>query len=91
VAAAQAQGDRVKPQEVDLFLDTNRARALLFLGRTHEAEAIYLGNRGKKFSAEGKEVWEDAILDDFDSFQKAGLSNPELDEIRKLLSPHQDK
>jgi hypothetical protein len=83
--ASSEEGKKIAPS--DLFLDTNRAHALLFLGRNQEAEAIYLGNRGKKFSADGKEIWEDAILDDFDTFQKAGITNPEMDKVRKLLSP----
>jgi tetratricopeptide (TPR) repeat protein len=71
----------------DLFLDTNRAHALLFLGRTQDAEAIYVGNKGKKFHPDGDEIWEEAILDDFNTFDAEGLKNTEIPTIRKLLSP----
>jgi tetratricopeptide (TPR) repeat protein len=86
-ALASAEAGQKLGTSENLFLDTNRAHALLFLGRTQEAEAIYLGNRGKKFDPKGDEIWEAAVLDDFNSFDKDGLTNPEIPRIRKLLSP----
>ncbi len=66
---------------------TNRAHALLFLGRTKEAEAVYLGHRGEKVFANSDEKWEDAILTDFDDLSKAGITNPEFARLRALLKP----
>ena len=83
--ASTEAGKKLNPS--DLFLDTNRAHALLFLGQTQEAENIYLGNRGKKFDPKENEVWEQAILDDFNSFDKENLTNPEIPKIRQLLTP----
>jgi len=69
----------------DLVAQTNRAHALLFLGRTKEAEAIYLGHRGENVFTNSEEKWEQAILGDFDDLEKAGLTNPEIARIRALL------
>ena len=89
-AGALASTDAGKKLEAsDLFLETNRAHALLFLGRTQEAEAIYLGNRGKKFDPKQEQTWEEAILKDFDELEAGGLTNPEVPRIRRLLSPEQ--
>ena len=37
----------------DLLIETNRAHALMFLGRTGEARALYLDHRGKPTSLDG--------------------------------------
>lgn len=60
-----------------------RAEALLFLNRNQEADAIFLGNRGKD---NGWQRWEDLVLNDFDVLEKAGLTNPEMTRLRPLLS-----
>ncbi len=73
--------------EADLHIDTNRAHALLFLGRVPEADAIYLGNIGKKMAPGSDEVWNAAVLQDFDDLEKGGLISPEFARLRKLLQP----
>ncbi len=69
----------------DIHIDTNRAHALLFLGRTSEADAIYLGNSGKKMDPNSDQTWNDAILKDFDDLEKGGITSPEFARLRKLL------
>ncbi|HLH12368.1 MAG TPA: tetratricopeptide repeat protein, partial [Methylovirgula sp.] len=64
------------------WLYTNRAHALMFLGRTDEARSLYLQYRNQKNVQEGKS-WAAVILDDFAELRKAGLSNPLMDEIEK--------
>jgi lipoprotein NlpI len=89
-AGALASTDAGKKlDDSNLYLDTNRSHALLFLGRTQEAQAIYLGNRGKKLDPKQEQTWDMAILKDFDELEEAGLTNPELSQIRRLLSPDQ--
>jgi tetratricopeptide (TPR) repeat protein len=85
-AGALASSDEaLKLDPKSLIAQTNRAHALLFLGRTKEAEAIYLGHRGETVFTNSDEKWEPAILGDFDDLEKAGLTNPEIARIRALL------
>ena len=79
--AAADQAISVAPDKIWLY--TNRAHALMFLGRVDEARALYLKYRGQK--VDGK-PWEAAILGDFAEFRKAGLTNPLMDEIGKLFT-----
>ena len=73
----------------NLFLETNRAHALLFLGRTQEAEDIYVGNRGKKLDPQQDDIWDEAVLKDFNDLEAGGLKSPEIARLRKLLAPEQ--
>jgi hypothetical protein len=66
------------------WLYTNKADALMFLGRVDEARAIYLGRRGQ---ASLGRSWESMILEDFAAFRKAGLTSPLMDEIEKTFAP----
>ena len=54
-------------------IDSNRAHALLLLGRTEEARKLYLAHRGKRISTASDETWEDAITADFDALRAAGV------------------
>jgi len=86
-AGALASTDAaIKISPSDLYVATNRAHALLLLGRTQEADAIYLGNRGKKMETDSDTTWEQTILKDFDDLEAAGITNPEIPRLRKLLS-----
>jgi hypothetical protein len=69
----------------NLSLETNQAHALLFLGKIEEAEQIYRKNIGKTVDLNGKQSWEQVVLEDFDKFEKDGLSSPEFDRVRKIL------
>jgi tetratricopeptide (TPR) repeat protein len=62
-----------------LWLYTNRAHALMLLGRTDEARAIYLEYRSK-MEQDGK-PWEHAITGDFAALRAEGITNPLMDEI----------
>jgi len=85
-AGSLASSDEaIKLDPKDLAAHTNRAHALLFLGRTKEAEAVYLGHRGEKVFANSDQKWEDAILTDFDDLSKAGITNPAFARLRALL------
>ena len=63
----------------DISIAANRAHALMLLGRTDEARAIYLAHRGEQV---GEAMWEKLLLDDFDALRNAGLNNPLMDEIK---------
>jgi tetratricopeptide (TPR) repeat protein len=72
------QAIALAPNETWLY--TNRAHALMFLGRVDEARTLYLQNRGAQNVQEEKS-WERVILEDFAELRKAGLTYPLMDEI----------
>jgi hypothetical protein len=67
------------------WLHSNRAHALMFLGRVEEARVLYLNYRGEKDVVDGKS-WETAILEDFAEWRKIGLTSPLMDEIETLFT-----
>jgi tetratricopeptide (TPR) repeat protein len=75
---AADQSISVAPNEVWLY--TNRAHALMFVGQVDEARALYLQYRGEK-KVQGEKSWETVILEDFAELRKAGLTHPLMDEI----------
>jgi len=79
---AADQAISLTPDEIWLY--TNKAHALMFLGRVDEARTIYVRYHGE-MNVEGKS-WDTAIHDDFVELRKAGLTNPLMDEIEKLFS-----
>ncbi|MEI9960584.1 MAG: hypothetical protein WDM76_05450 [Limisphaerales bacterium] len=78
-----------KLDNTNLHLDTNRAHALLFLGRIQEAETLYLSHRDQKMDSTqaDSKTWNQAILEDFDALIKAGLTNANFAHLRELLKP----
>jgi tetratricopeptide (TPR) repeat protein len=81
-AAALATTERYKGPDY-LPIETNRAHALLLLGRMRDARAIYLKYVGQDVMGSGP--WEKIILQDFDSLEKKGLGTPEMAKIRAEL------
>ncbi len=77
-------------QPDNLMPATNRAHALMFLGRARQARALYLKYKGQRI-AEGGDLWEEAILKDFAEFEKASLTHPQMDEIRAAFSSAPEK
>ncbi len=67
----------------NLVIETNHAHALLFLGRTEEARAIYVGHKGERI---GKSKWEAAIAQDFKEFRARGLGHPAMAAVEKSLA-----
>jgi hypothetical protein len=74
--AAADQAISLAPGEIWLY--TNRAHALMLLGRFDEARALYLKYRGQKDVTNGKS-WEVVVLEDFTELRKAGLTDPLMD------------
>jgi tetratricopeptide (TPR) repeat protein len=68
----------------DLVPETNRAHALMFLGRTDEARAIYLAHKGAKV---GSKTWNEVIPEDFAKLRKAGFTDPLMAEIEAAFKP----
>ena len=55
-----------------LWIETNRAHALLFLGRFDEARALYLAHAHKRVSPGSTKIWDDAVAEDFESCARPG-------------------
>jgi WD40 repeat protein/energy-coupling factor transporter ATP-binding protein EcfA2 len=67
-----------------IWINMNRAHALMFLGRTEEARAVYLAHRGTQTPGG---LWEAAALDDFRNYRKWGREHPLMTEIEQLFTP----
>ena len=84
-ALASSEAGR-KVDDTNLPLETNHAHALLFLGRTQEADNLYLNYRGQKI---GDKTWQQVILEDFDALEKENVPPPaaaaEITRLRTLL------
>ena len=82
--ALQVADEAIALAPDQIWLYTNKAHALMFLGRTDEARELYLKYRGTRLQKD--KPWEAAVLEDFAAFRKAQLSNPLMDEIEKEFS-----
>jgi tetratricopeptide (TPR) repeat protein len=77
-------GDGVEKTDRDnlIFIQQNLAHALLFQGHYDEALAIYRQNWSKPLH--GKTFGE-ITLEDFTTFDKAGLAHPDLSRMKQAL------
>ena len=78
---ASQRAQKLSPDQ--LWIETNRAHALLFLDRKAEALGLYLAHRDKKISHE--DLWQDSIEADFDAFAAAGITHPSMSKILRAL------
>jgi hypothetical protein len=69
----------------DLAIETNRAHALMFLGRGEDSKALYLAHKGKPISGPDGQLWEYVIVEDFAELRKAGLTHPMMADIEMEL------
>jgi hypothetical protein len=83
--ALEAADEAISRADQAVWLYTNRAHALMFLGRVDEARTLYLRHRDETDVQDGKS-WEAVILADFADLRKAGLSHPLMDELEKQFS-----
>ncbi|MGO9174139.1 MAG: tetratricopeptide repeat protein [Rhodomicrobium sp.] len=84
--ALEASDRAIAIEPENLHPALNKAHALMFLGRAEEARALYLGYKGQPVDKGGK-LWEAAILEDFQEFEKRGLTHLQIAEIKALLAP----
>src|SRR5262249_61816835 len=68
-----------------VWIQTNRAHALMFLGRAAEARTLYLRYRDEE-RVLGDKSWKTATLEDFAELRQAGLTHRLMDEIAKLFA-----
>ncbi len=84
-AALEASDAAIAAVPGAIWLQTNRAHALMMLGRTDEARAIYFRYRGEKNVREEKS-WETIIDGDFAEMEKGGITSPLMAEIRERFA-----
>jgi len=68
-----------------VWIEGNRAHALMYLGRSDEARALFLLHKGKLVSADDDKPWRQVIGEDFAVLRKAGLAHPMMAEIEAAL------
>jgi tetratricopeptide (TPR) repeat protein len=84
--ALQAADQSIALAPGTIWLYSGRAYALMFLGRTDEARALFLKYRGQQDGMSQGELWEKTILGDFADLRKHGLTNLLMDEVEKLFT-----
>lgn len=84
--ALQAANDGLALAADDLPLKTNRAHALLLLGRQDEALTLYRAHLGQRVGGAESRLWEQEILADLDQFDKYGLKHPGWAAVRALMT-----
>ncbi len=84
--ALEASDHAIAIEPENIIHATNKAHALMFLGRADEARALYLRYKGRSVDESGK-LWEAAILEDFQEFETRGLTHPQMAEIKALFAP----
>jgi molecular chaperone GrpE len=69
-----------------ISIDANRAHALMLLGSTDEARAIYAMHKGQE--TRNNKIWDDEVLDDFYELERANIEHPLMDEIRSAWAAY---
>ncbi len=66
------------------MINGNLAHGYLFSNQFEKAKAIYLENKDAKLH-DGR-AFSQAVLDDFKEFQEAGVTHPDMEKIKALLT-----
>jgi hypothetical protein len=67
----------------------NLAHAYLFNGQFENAKAIYLENKDAKLG-DSELTFSQVVLDDFKELQDAGITHPDMEKIKILLTKATD-
>ena len=81
-ASSARKGLALDPGQV--WIKTNLAHALLFTGQLAEAINIYAAERHTKLG--DQRIFQDAVLDDFDKFEKRAVTHADVAKIRALYN-----
>jgi tetratricopeptide (TPR) repeat protein len=82
--ALEASDQAIAAMPDTIWPHSNRAHALMFLGREDEARALYLKYRATQ-KAQGDRTWNDIVRVDFAELRKAGHTHPLMAEIETAL------
>jgi tetratricopeptide (TPR) repeat protein len=85
--AASLKALELSPDDA-VVIKTNLAHGYLFDNQFDKAKAIYLENKGAKLH-DGR-PFSQTVLDDFKEFQAAGITHPDMEKIRALLTTKTD-
>jgi uncharacterized protein YecT (DUF1311 family) len=85
--AASLKALELSPDD-SVLIKGNLAHAYLFDNQFDKAEALYLENRDAKIDDE--RTFRQAVLDDFKELEQAGISHPDMEKIKALLSAKTD-
>jgi tetratricopeptide (TPR) repeat protein len=81
--AASLKALKLSPDDA-VMINSNLAHGYLFDNQFEKAKAIYLENKDAKLH-DGR-PFRQAVLDDFKEFQEAGITHPDIDKIKALLT-----
>ena len=86
--AASLKALELSPDDA-VMIKTNVAHGYLFDNQFDKAKTIYLENKNTKLR-DGKRTFSHAALDDFKEFQDAGITHPDMEKIKALLTAKAD-
>jgi TPR repeat protein len=82
-ALSMANFALVQPSD-QIWMEVNKADALMLLGQTDAARAAYLKHKAADPDGKGS-TWGADILEDFDTFRSIGIKNPLMAEVTMHL------
>jgi tetratricopeptide (TPR) repeat protein len=82
--AASLKALELSPDDA-VMIKTNLAHGYLFDNQFDKAKTIYLEDKNAKLR-DGKRTFSQAALDDFKEFQDAGITHPDMEKIKALLT-----
>lgn len=82
--AASLKALELSPDDA-VVIKTNLAHGYLFDNQFDKAKTIYLENKNARLR-DGKRTFSQAVLDDFKEFQDAGITHPDMEKIKALLT-----
>jgi tetratricopeptide (TPR) repeat protein len=85
--AASLKALELSPDDA-VVIKTNLAHGYLFDNQFDKAKAIYLENKNAKLH-DGR-AFSQAVLDDFKEFLEAGITHPDMEKIKALLTTKTD-
>jgi tetratricopeptide (TPR) repeat protein len=85
VQAEKAARKALELDSTQQWVNTNLAHALLFQGKFDEAKKIYLSMKDKVYEEDETKKYKDIFLADLKELEEAGITNKDVEKIRKLL------
>jgi tetratricopeptide (TPR) repeat protein len=82
--AASLKALKLSPDKT-VIIKTKLADGYLFDNQFDKAKAIYLENKDAKLR-DSEQTFSQVVLDDFKEFQAAGITHPDIDKIKALLT-----
>src|SRR6266404_5146920 len=82
--AASLKALKLSPDKA-VLIKTKLAHGYLFDNQFNKANGIYLENKNAKLR-DSEQTFNQVVLDDFKEFQEAGITHPDMDKIKALLT-----